>query len=96
MFGCTPESLGKLTPEQRTHCPAIGAPRDSTVVIEPSSHVADLPRRQAELAARNTPARVPCTHIETQKLAGTEQTSLFTDPLCVLNGWINGYGGLPP
>ena len=98
LFGCAPENLGKLTQEQRTHCPGLITPPDPGVMAEPPSLVEDLPRRQAELTARNTPARVPCTHLETQKLGfgGSEQTSVFADPLCLLRGWINGFGGLPP
>ena len=97
LFGCAPENLGRLTPEQRSHCVA-GAPRDRTTVTEPPSLVKDLPRREAELAARNTPARVPCVGLRTQNLGftGRQETGVMVDPLCILNGWINGFGGLPP
>ena len=99
LFGCAPENLSKLTPEQRTHCGRFAAvPRDRDTVTEPSSLVKDLPRREAELAARNTPARVPCVALRTQTLGftGKEDTGVMADPLCLLNGWINGFGGLPP
>ena len=98
LFGCAPENLGKLTPEQRTHCSGFGvAPNDTTAVTEPPSLVKDLPRREAELAARNTPARVPCTSLRTQTFGfSSNVTTAIVDPLCALNGWLNGFGGLPP
>ena len=98
LFGCAPENLNNLTPEQRAHCIGFAAlPRDSDGVAESRSLVKDLPRREAELAARNTPARVPCASVRTKSLGpGFQDTGIMTDPLCVLNGWINGFGGLPP
>ena len=99
LFGCAPENLDRLTPEQRSHCGEFAAiPRDRDSVREPPSLVKDLPRRQAELAARNTPARVPCIGLRTQTLGftGKQDTGMMIDPLCVLNGLINGFGGLPP
>jgi len=99
LFGCAPENLNNLTPEQRSHCSGFAAlPRDGGAVTEPRSLVKDLPRRQAELAARNTPARVPCVELRTRTLGfnGIQDTGIMTDPLCALNGWINGFGGLPP
>jgi hypothetical protein len=98
LFGCAPENLGKLTPEQRTHCSGFApAPHGSAAATEPPSLVKDLPRREAELAARNTPARVPCASLRTQALGFSgQQTTAIVDPLCALNGWLNGFGGLPP
>jgi hypothetical protein len=99
LFGCAPENLGKLTPEQRSHCSGLAAiPRDKDSVGEPHSLVKDLPRREAELAARNTPARVHCVELRTRTLGfnGIQDTGIMTDPLCALNGWINGFAGLPP
>jgi len=98
LFGCAPENLNNLTPEQRSHCSGFAAmPRDEGAVGEPRSLVKDLPRRQAELAARNTPARVPCTSLRSKSLGpGFQDTGAMVDPLCVLNGLINGFGGLPP
>ncbi|MES2253613.1 MAG: hypothetical protein V4559_01085 [Pseudomonadota bacterium] len=98
LFGCAPESRNNLTPEQRAHCSAFAAiPRDKDAMAEPRSLVKDLPRRQAELTARNTPARVPCISFRSQALAaGHQDTGGVVDPLCMLNGWINGFGGLPP
>ena len=98
LFGCATENLNNLTPEQRAHCSGFAAlPRDRDGVAEPRSLVKDLPRRQAELAARNTPARVPCTSLRSKSLGpGFQDTGAMVDPLCVLNGLINGFGGLPP
>ena len=98
LFGCAPENLSKLTPEQRTHCSGFGAAPHGTIgVTEPPSLVKDLPRREAELAARNTPTRIPCANLRTQSFgfSGTVTTGIV-DPLCALNGWLNGFGGLPP
>ncbi len=99
LFGCAPENLGNLTPEQRTHCSGLAlAPPGTGTVTEPPSLVKDLPRRQAELAARNTPARVPCVSLTSKTIGfnGRQDTGVAVDPLCLLNGWINGFGGLPP
>jgi hypothetical protein len=99
LFGCAPENLNNLTAEQRAHCSGFAAlPRDKDAMTESRSLVKDLPRRQAELAARNRPARVPCVSFRTQALAaGHQDTGGMVDPLCVLNGLINGFGGgLPP
>ena len=67
-------------------------------VGEPPSLVKDPARRAAELADRNTPARVPCVTLTSRSLgfAGAQDTGVMTDPLCALNGLINGFGGLPP
>ena len=98
LFGCAPENRNNLTPEQRAHCNAFAAlPRDQDTAREPGSLVKDLPRRQAELTARNAPARVPCVQFRSQTLfGGGNDTGGVADPLCLLNGWINGFGGLPP
>jgi len=99
LFGCAPENRNNLTLEQRSHCSGFAAiPRDEGAATEPRSLVKDLPRRQAELAARNTPARVPCVELRTRTLGfnGIQDTGIMIDPLCALNGWINGFGGLPP
>jgi hypothetical protein len=97
LFGCAPENLTNLTPDQRSHCSGFAAiPRHKDPVTELRSLVKDLPRREAELTARNTPARVPCIEFRTRGLSGGQDTGGMVDPLCALNGWINGFGGLPP
>lgn len=69
LFGCAPENLGSLTPEQRSHCDtAFARPGAGT---EPPSHVKDAARWADELKARNTPGRIPCTYIAvTPAMAG--------------------------
>jgi hypothetical protein len=99
LFGCAPENLGNLTAEQRAHCNVVRiAPPDDSVVTEAASHVQDPTRRAAELAGRNTPARVPCTSILSHSLGftGKEDIGVMANSLCVLNGLFNGFGGLPP
>jgi len=99
LFGCAPENRNNLTPEQRAHCSGLAAmPRDTGRVGELPSLVSDPARRAAELADRNTPARVPCVTLTSRSLgfAGAQDNGVMTDPLCMLNGWINGFGGLPP
>jgi hypothetical protein len=99
LFGCTPENLGNLTAEQRSHCSFVGiAPPDATGLAEAASHVNDPARRAAELAARNTPARVPCTSIMSHSLGftGQQDIGVMANSLCVLSGLFNGFGGLPP
>jgi hypothetical protein len=95
LFGCAPENRAKLTPQERARCSGLPAP-PGTATTEPPSLVKDLPRREAELAAKNTPARVPCVSIRSQALIGQQDTGFMANPLCLLNGWINGFGGLPP
>lgn len=69
LFGCAPENLGNLTPEQRSHCTAGFARPDAGT--EPSTHVKDAARWTDELKTRNTPGRIPCTYIAvTPAMAG--------------------------
>jgi hypothetical protein len=99
LFGCAPENRNNLTPDQRAHCSGLAAmPRDPGRVGELPSLVNDPARREAELADRNTPARVPCVTLTSRSLgfAGAQDTGVMADPLCALRGWIDGFGGLPP
>jgi hypothetical protein len=99
LFGCAPENRNTLTPDERARCSGFArVPRDRDRVGEPPSLVKDPARRAAELAARNTPARVPCVTLTSRSLgfAGAQDTGVMADPLCVLKGWIDGFGGLPP
>ena len=99
LFGCAPENRFNLAPEQRARCSGLAAtPHDAGRVGELPSLVKDPSRRAAELADRNTPARVPCVTLTSRSLgfAGAQDTGVMADPLCALNGWINGFGGLPP
>jgi hypothetical protein len=99
LFGCAPENLNNLTPEQRAHCSGLAAlPQGKGAVGEPPSLVKDPTRREAELAARNTPARVPCVDLRSRSLgfSGGQDTGVVADFVCLLNGWAHGFGGLPP
>jgi len=98
LFGCAPENLTNLTPDQRAHCTNGFTRPDDNALVEPNSHVKDPLRREAEMRAKNTPGRVPCTGVaKVSGLAGS--TAAFTlDPVCVLDGLINGFrplNGLP-
>jgi hypothetical protein len=63
LFGCAPENLGNLSREQRAHCATGLARPDDSVMGELPSHVKDPRRRAAEMAAKNAPAKVPCTYM---------------------------------
>ena len=63
LFGCAPESLNTLTREQRARCATGLARPDDSVMAEPPSHVKDPRRRAAEMAAKNAPAKIPCTYM---------------------------------
>ncbi len=100
LFGCAPENLNMLTPEQRARCGSPFTQPDDVAVIEPRSQVKDPARRAAELADKNTPMRVPCNHIKTQQLGfgGQKNYVPMVDPLCAINGLLNGFHltNLPP
>jgi len=94
LFGCAPENLSNLSREERAHCD-IGLMRpDANAMTEPRSHVKDPGRRAAEMAAKNTPGHILCTHIAAvpgpQGLAPVPTV----DPFCAMGGLLNGFG--PP
>ncbi len=93
LLGCAPENLANLTAEQRTHCPGFSRPDDSAV-IEPRSHVKDTLRRAAEMKARNTPLRIPCTSVIDAPVGGGTAAVPMADPFCVVEGAIKGFGPL--
>jgi hypothetical protein len=83
LFDCAPENLGKLSPEDQAKCTRIGPAPPDAVTVELRSHVRDPARRAEELAARRAPARVSCTHTETQVIQNVvQQHSIIVDPLC--------------
>ncbi|MDB5734538.1 MAG: hypothetical protein JWP16_555 [Alphaproteobacteria bacterium] len=92
LFGCAPENLSTLSREQRAHCATGLARPDDSVMAEPPSHVKDPARRAAEMRTKNTPGRIPCTYIAVDKGEGHAVPAV--DPLCVLDGLINGFGPL--
>jgi hypothetical protein len=91
LFGCAPENLPNLTPDQRAHCTNGFTRPDDNALAEPKSHVQDPLRREAEMRAKNTPDRVPCTTVE-EVLAGPGTVAVpVVDPACALKGAINGF-----
>lgn len=100
LFGCAPEKLAVMTPDERARCSTGLAAPDRTVITIPKSHVRDPQRRAAEMAARNKPLVVPCTYVgEAPAPYGSTVPSTMVNPLCVLDGLANGFGhpnGLPP
>ena len=96
LFGCAPEQLATLTPEERARC-AIGltAP-DRSVVTIPKSHVQDPARRAAEMKAKNSPPRLPCSYVGVAPgpSYGTTVPSVMVNPSCVLDGLFNGFAPL--
>jgi hypothetical protein len=93
LLGCAPENLSNLTVEQRAHCPGLSRPDDSALIESPS-HVKDPVRRAAEMRARNKLLRIPCTSITQAQIGGGTATVPMTDPFCVLEGAIRGFGPL--
>ena len=94
LFGCAPENLANLTAEQRAHCPGGFSRPDDSAVVEPPSHVKDPLRRAAEMKARNAPLRVPCTSVINAPVGGGAAAVPMTDPFCVVEGAIKGFGPL--
>jgi len=83
LFDCAPENLGNLPPEKQAKCIGIGIAPPDAAIVELRSHVRDPARRAQELAARKAPARVNCTHTETQVIQNiVQQHSVIVDPLC--------------
>jgi hypothetical protein len=92
LFGCAPEALAGMTPEERSRCPGTFAKPDDTVVTIPQSHVKDPQRRAAEMRARNTPGRIPCSYIAVDRSFGRAVPAASLD--CLADG-IFGKGLAP-
>ena len=89
LFGCAPENLANLTPDQRAHCGEAlnsaslaadfpGAPHDLS--LNPG-------RWKQAMRERNMPVRVPCTYIEqvvVNGITGETRPDAMVDPFCVL------------
>ena len=87
LFGCAPENLGNFSREQRAHCTNGLRRPDDSVMIEPPSHVKDPARRAAEMRARNTPAKLPCTYMTNAPAPYGGVTPVpMTDSKCLLDG----------
>ena len=95
IFGCAPENIPNLTPDQRAHCAnAMGGfiRPDEHALTEPKSHVQDPARREAEMRAKNGQARVPCTSFtEVQTSPGGSTMVPMLDPVCAADGLVNGF-----
>jgi hypothetical protein len=94
LLGCAPENLVNLTPEQRTRCHSGFSRPDDSAVVEPPSHVKDPLRRAAEMKARSTPLRIPCTSVIDAPVGGGTAAVPMADPFCVVGGVIKGFGPL--
>ena len=94
LLGCAPENLSNLTPEQRAHCHSGFSAPDESALAEPRSHVKDPLRRAAEMKARNTPMRIPCSSVAAAPVGGGTAAVPMADPFCVLEGAIKGFGPL--
>jgi len=98
LTGCAPENLSNLSPDERAHCPDVFHKPDETVLVEPRSRVKDPARRAAEMAAKNTPGRIPCTFIGSARTPAGAVVAPMVDPMCAIKGLVNGFGplnGLP-
>lgn len=85
LFGCAPENLANLTPQERAHC--SGAPgiasADSDLRAGFVEHALQAARWSAALHARNTPLTVPCVTPPTGGL-GSSLAPPLVDPHCEL------------
>ena len=98
LFGCAPERLATLSPEDRARCvTGLNAP-DKSMVTFPKSHVQDPARRAAELKAKNSSPRIPCTFTGSAPAPHGTAMAVMVDPVCAIDGLFNGYApltGLP-
>ncbi|HEX4026115.1 MAG TPA: hypothetical protein VHX18_00750 [Rhizomicrobium sp.] len=94
LFGCAPENLTSLTPDQRAHCTNGFTRPDDNALVEPKSHVQDPARREAEMRTKNTPGHIPCAEMISGHTGAGDVPVPGADPLCVLDGLINGFGPL--
>jgi hypothetical protein len=95
LFGCAPENIPNLTPDQRAHCTNGFTRPDDSTLVEPKSHVQDPARREAEMRTKNTPGRLPCTSVtEVQGMAGGSAIVPMVNPVCAIGGLLNGFGPL--
>lgn len=98
LFGCAPENIPNLTPDQRAHCINGFTRPDDSALVQPRSQVQDLARREAEMRTKNTPGHIPCAIVMDSHAPGGGGAAPGVDPLCVIDGLINVFGplnGLP-
>lgn len=91
LFGCAPENIPNLTPDQRAHCTNGFTRPDDNALVEPRSHVQDLARREAEMRTKNTTGRVPCTSLAEVETFDSSAVVPVVDPVCALGGLVNGF-----
>lgn len=94
LFGCAPENIPNLTPDQRAHCTSSFTKPDDNAQAEPKSHVNDPLRREAEMRTKNTPGRLPCTSLAQVQTFDSSAVVPMVDPACAVGGLINGFGSL--
>lgn len=91
LFGCAPENLPNLTPDQRAHCTNGFTRPDDNAVVEPKSHVQEPARREAEMRTKNTPGQIPCAIVMNTQAPGGGGAAPGVDPICLIGGLINGF-----
>lgn len=89
LFGCAPENLANLTPDQRAHCSAaLNSASLRADFLAPTHELSlDPGRWKQAIRDRNTPGRVPCTYIENimvNGITGETKATPMVDPFCVL------------
>ncbi|MEI9988786.1 MAG: hypothetical protein WDM86_02000 [Rhizomicrobium sp.] len=94
LFRCAPENLAKLAPSERAHCGEAYTARafEAPVPGAPSEHAVDVERWRSALAARDTPAAVPCAtveRIEVNQFTHEAANAVMTDPLCALRNLVD-------
>lgn len=94
LFGCAPERLATLTPEERARCATGLKAPDPTVVTIPKSHVQDPQRRAAEMRAKNSTPRIPCTYTGSTPAPHGSGVAVMVDPVCAVDGLLNGFAPL--
>jgi hypothetical protein len=92
LFGCAPEALAGLTPQERSRCVTGLTRPDDSAVLMPRSHVKNPERRAAEMAAKNTTARIPCSYIAVEKSFGYQVPAASLD--CLMDS-VTGPGLAP-
>lgn len=100
LFNCDLANGANLPTEQRANCFPFGIAPPATGTAEAGMPKNSRAKNQAlwaaQLAAKQAPAEVPCTSLQQQVFGGVGAqkpvTTLMADPLCLLNGLLNGFG----
>lgn len=91
LFGCAPENLANLSPQDRGRCITGMLKPAEPDLIAPRSHVKDPARLAAEEAERNKPLRLQCTYYTTAPGPFGPVTVPMTDQWCMIKGLLNGF-----